>query len=191
MSPPSDTRTAGSVGDRFPFDDCSERVESFAGHPIAVRGLAVVTSISSEDFAEHVQALIGLPMSRAWRGAGTAIFLEIGPLSGGAPGSPTGVGSLMLQWSWRVERPRSIWFGSFSSDRRISNQLPKLESLSVSTISVSGRLPEVELGLGGKVTLRSFSTVEGQPEWSLRLPSGRWLSSSQGRLVLEGEPSAG
>ena len=91
----------------------------------------------------------------------------------------------MVEWSWRVERPRSVLFGSLSSDRRITNQLQRLVGENVTDVAIVGRLPELVVGLSGKLWLHSFTTVEGQPEWALFLPDRSWLCVRRGVLVQE------
>jgi hypothetical protein len=39
------------------------------------------TTITLDEFHQLVQPLCGLTLSRVWRGFGSALFLEIGPLS--------------------------------------------------------------------------------------------------------------
>ena len=79
----------------------------------------------------------------------------------------------------------SIWFGSFSGDKRISNQLKKLESTVVKEISIFGRLPEICIVLDYKHWLKSFATQEGQPEWALFFPDKSWCCVKNGALYHE------
>lgn len=95
-----------------------------------------------------------------------------------------GEATVMIEWSWRVERAQSIAFGSWSGDRKISNGLRKLENLSVVEIGVEGRLPELVVQLSGSFWVHSFVTVEGQPEWCLFLNRNRWVDCAKGKLRL-------
>src|SRR4028119_424653 len=114
------------------------------------------------------RSFIGLPVSRTWRGYGTAIFFELGELSprnrtrkdGSISTTHWGQATIDLEIGWRVERPRSIFFGSSSGDRRISNCLKKLERLEIVDITIQGRLPELIVQLTGGYWLHSFSTWE-------------------------------
>ena len=77
------------------------------------------------------EALLGLPVSHVWRGHGTALFVEFGELHAkkkhdGSMGNPTGDITLMIEWSWRIEKPRSILGGSWSSERRWPDMFEKL-----------------------------------------------------------------
>lgn len=93
-----------------------------------------------------------------------------------------GRGTVMLEWSWRVEGPRSIRFGSWSSDRKLSNGLVRLRGQRVIGICLEGRLPEIVVALSRRTWVHSFSTVEGQPDWTLFLPNGECVSVVGGRV---------
>lgn len=139
--------------------------------------------ISAEQFAGVVSGLHGVPISRTWRGIGTAIFVELGKLSNAQ--RPKGEATIMLEWSWRVEAPKSIAFGSFSGDRKISNRLAKLVGLKVAEIGIVGRLPELFIRLSNGYYIQSFSTVEGDPEWCLLFRDGSAYYSQRQLLIEE------
>ena len=130
--------------------------------------------------------IIGMPVSHTWRGYGSAIFLEFGKLKkSDRSKNPKGEFTLAIEWSWRVENKRSIWFGSFSGNQKISNQLPRLVGKTVKAVSLFGRLPEICLNLDNKHWVLSFATGEGQPEWALFLPDGSWCHVLNGVLYHE------
>ncbi len=89
----------------------------------------------------------------------------------------------MLDWSWRVERARSIEAGSWSTDRRINATVAKLRGPRVTEVAVTGQLPELVLQLSDGRWVHSFMTAEGQPEWTLFLPDGSWLTVKGGRII--------
>ena len=131
--------------------------------------------ITHSEFATLAAPLRGLPVSHFWRGQGTAVFLEFVKLrTVPKMKNPKGEFCLDLQFGWRVERSRSIWFGSDSADRKISNQLPKLVGTVAAHISLQGRLPEVALYLKPQCWVTTFAAEAGQPEWALFLPDGSW-----------------
>jgi len=145
------------------------------------------TRITAAEFRGWVAPLEGLAVSRAWRGHGTALFLELGalhevPLLRGGT-SLKGAATVMIEWSWRVERPRSIAFGSWSTDRRMDFGVARLQGRRVAGVTVEGRLPELVMALSGGVWVHAFSTVEGQPRWTVFLPDGSWLTVAGGLLV--------
>lgn len=142
--------------------------------------------------APFFAALIGKPISHVWRGHGSAIFLEFGELTpttrrNGAPGQPDGELTLMIEWSWRIERPRSILGGSWSSEGRWPGMFEKLKGATVSWVQVNGQLPEICVALSNGLRVASFMTAEGQPEWALilRRPNLGSLCVKRGTLCVE------
>jgi hypothetical protein len=163
---------------------------------------ATQSVISAEEFQELVRPLLGLPISRVWRGAGSSIFLEIGKLFKETWRYPkkrkttsiVGQFGVMIEWSWRVERQKAIFFGSWSTDRMIDNRLPKLRGRTVTSIEIEGRLPELVIRLSGGFWAHSFATAEGQPTWCVFLDNAHspssYLVSEYGRLIHEMPASA-
>lgn len=156
--------------------------------------------ITADEFSGLVQPLLGLPVARAWRGIGSAIFLEIGELTettrqhkdGSTVSRFQGEYTLMIEWSWRVERLRSIWFGSWNSQREIDNRLKKLVESTIENIGVEGRLPEIVISLSNKIWVHSFMTTDGRPPCILIFNDGQspndsrqWIFSHRGSLYLE------
>ena len=146
--------------------------------------------VREADFERLVSPLVGLPITHAWRGYGSAIFFELGPLKrvrrDRRPGhSLKGVATVMLEGNWRIERRQSIEFGADSSDRRITNRLRKTKRLLVESVTLEGRLPELRIGLSEGRWVSSFMTFEGQPRWVLFLPDTSWLCVSRGRVIRE------
>ena len=158
--------------------------------------------VTPEDFHALTRPLIGLPVSRVWRGYGTAVFFELGNLTehtrtrkdGSTRTTHWGQATIDLEFSWRVERLRSVYFGSESGSKRIDNCLNKLQGLEVMDVTIQGRLPELVVQLSGGLWLQSFSTWEGQPEWTVFFNEGaehcRWLMSKNGKIVLASDNEA-
>lgn len=155
------------------------------------------THITRDQFRVLTRPLVGMPVSRAWRGFGSAIFLELGRLttytrSYRTRGEVTHVDGeikLMLEWSWRVEKPGSIEFGSWSTNPRITRGVETLTGHTILEVELEGRLPELVLTLDGKRWLHTFMTAEGQPQWSIRLHDGAWLGIHRGHLYRQGPRS--
>jgi hypothetical protein len=85
-----------------------------------------------------------------------------------------GVAGVMIEWSWRVERPRPIDFGSWSTDRKIDSGVRGLKRAKVKSVPVEGRLPELCIALSDGRQVRSFMSSDGQPRLGT-LPAGRIL----------------
>lgn len=135
------------------------------------------------------KALIGLPVSHVWRGYGSALFVEFGELHAtkkqdGAAGNPTGDVTLMIEWSWRIEKPCSILGGSWSAEKRWTGMFKKLLGANVSDVQLIGHLPEIEISLSNGLRIVSFMTAEGQPAWALirRTTPQRTLCVRRGKL---------
>lgn len=139
-----------------------------------------------------IDALKEKPVAHVWRGHGSAIFLEFGTLTekrrrNGTLGQPDGELTLMIEWSWRIERPRSILCGSWSSERRWPFLFNHLIGSTVSNIEFFGRLPEISVALSNGLRVVSFMTAEGQPSWALiaRHPNLGSLGVKRGSLHVE------
>lgn len=115
-----------------------------------------------EDFK---QALTGKPVSHVWHGHGSALFLEFGELTphirrDGSFGNPTSEITLMIEWNWRIERPKSILGGSWSSARRWPCMFEKLKNATVTTVKFFGALPKIEVSLSNGLKFVLFMTAE-------------------------------
>jgi hypothetical protein len=128
--------------------------------------------ISENDIIKFIEPYIGKVVSRVRQGHGSAIFLEVDDLT------------IMIEWSWRVEKGNEIAFGSWSEESTFKYHLAKLNGLFLSNISFQSRLPEVVIELTDDTWVCSFSTVEGNPEWALITPTNTLLSKS-GCLAFE------
>ncbi len=133
------------------------------------------------------QSFIGLQLSRPWRGHGTALFSEVGPLLSTYEHSkrPKAERGLDFSWSWRVESLRSILFGSSSSDQRVTRGVASLTGLTIEGISLEGRLPELCVQLSGGIWITSYAASETRPDWSIFLSDGSWLTVRRGKVVRE------
>jgi hypothetical protein len=150
----------------------------------------IISSPSREEFVALTRPLIGLPVSHAWRGYGTAMFLEFGALTMPGPSTPRsrnskGEATLMVEWSWRVETRGAVQFGSWSGNKKMDNGIQRLKARTVLNIDLVGRLPEVYIALSGQRWVHTFQTREGQPEWTVFLPDRTWITFRGGRIVRE------
>jgi hypothetical protein len=160
------------------------------------------TKISQDEFQRQVQPIIGQEVSRVWQGGGSSIFFEIGELTetqfvrrnGTVATSQHGRYTIMVEWYWRIEKPRSIWFGGASSNRMIDNRIKKLVGTEIEEISLVGRLPELNVKLSRSLWLQTFLPKDGYPRWVVFLdehtPEKRWLCYKHGGLMSEAELKA-
>ena len=151
--------------------------------------------ISTADFKVFTGSMLGLPVSHVWRGYGSAMFIEFGSLTpsrrqrrDGSIGNPSGEFTLIIEWSWRIEGKRRIWCGSWSDADRWPRAFLRLQDARVTAVSVTGRLPEIDIALSNGLHVVSFTTIEGDPEWGLIRREGGGTTSIgvlAGRLVVE------
>lgn len=155
----------------------------------------MIRSITTEEFLTTAGALVGLQVSRAWIGYGTAAILELGALreEQGPDGRPfqKGEATLMVGWSWRVEGPWSVVFGATSSRRQVSEGLTGIEGMTIAGISLDGGLPELSLELSNGMRFRSFMSADGDPEWLVMLKDGSalFVENRELRHAPQGEPT--
>lgn len=85
----------------------------------------------------------------------------------------------MIEWSWRLEGKRRIWWGSSSEAERWQRFLPLLRGARVAAIALVGRIPEIDIAFSNGLHIVSCMTAEGDPEWGL-------LSYASGQTVSVG-----
>jgi hypothetical protein len=152
-----------------------------------------VAKPTSAPFDRYKAGLVGAELTHTWRGHGSAIFLEFGPLTprhrrDGSPGNSAGEFGVMIEWSWRVETAISVLFGSWSDDARWERSLEQLHCSTVSDVWLFGDLPELGIALSSGHRVLSFMTSDGDPDWTLfdrREPKERWLRVRDGLVVEE------
>jgi hypothetical protein len=130
--------------------------------------------ISEAELGEFLAPLCGLRVSHIWRGYGSAIFLECGILTpstlqrrDGSFRNPTGEFTLAIEWSWRIEGKRRIWCGSWDDEARWPRFLSFLQSCSVVSASLVGRIPEIDVSFSNGLHLVSCNTSAGDPQWGI------------------------
>lgn len=175
------------------------KIELFSGRTSAFQSLRAFRHWSSQRdmeastaFEALAASLIGQPISHVWRGYGSAVFIEFGDLTpttirDGTQGHPVGQASLGVEWSWRIEDNVRILSGSWSDEDRWEPALARLRDARLASLSLFGRLPEVELSTDQGVRFISFSTTDGQPQWHVvdrRNDPAQWFSVRNGQLHL-------
>jgi len=121
-------------------------------------------------------------VSRVWRGAGTALFLELGELDKSS--RPSGAATICIEWSWRIEDNNKIIIGSFSEPNEINQSVELLQNSRIDAISFFGHLKEIDVLLSNGNRLSSYSTVGGDPCWSIRI-NQTYLSFENGSYTYE------
>jgi hypothetical protein len=139
------------------------------------------------DFTLATRPLIGSRVSHAWKGYGSAIFLELGNLA--PPKSerfshPSGEWCIAIEWDWRVELGTGILFGSSNSGAVIAERIPELEASTIQSIRTVRDVPELLVSLSTGHRIRTSAMVTGDPQWSIKLAENAWLCVVDGDLQM-------
>ena len=93
--------------------------------------------IAGEEFEAVISVLQTLKISHAWKGYGSAIFLELGPLrQQETRNNARGASTVAIYWDWRVESDLQILGGSSHTGRHIQETLKSLIGAEISAISI-------------------------------------------------------
>ena len=139
--------------------------------------------LSVEQANDLLQSLVGLPISKPWKGYGSAVFFELGPLTD-EPGHKKSQGQscINLNWDWRVEGPTQILFGSSNTGPKISDGLSDLLECKIVELTLSGNLPELHARTSSDLRIISASMTAGDPQWNIRLNSESWMECQNGKI---------
>lgn len=149
----------------------------------------------SEHFEVFRKALVGQHLSHMWRGYGSAIFLEFGALRE-VKNRKRGISlqgqlTIMISWSWRVEDQTSILCGSWSDEELWHPTFQRLLHHPVTDLQLFGKLPELSIGFSNNMSVLSFMTNEGQPQWTIfenaseNSGARAWITVEDGVVVRE------
>jgi len=150
-----------------------------------------MTSVDLERFAQFTKSLIGLEVSHVWMGYGSAIFIEFGELhvtvrqNGKIAHNPSGEMTLYACEGWRIEGKRRIWYGSWSDKEKWPRVLKKVQGSTLVSISLSGRLGEIDLCFSNGLSFQTFMTNHGDPDWSLTDRQHAHLGAVAGRIFVD------
>ena len=116
-------------------------------------------SIAKENSGNFLSPLIGLEVSRPWKGYGTAIFLELGTLTLD-PDSRLreyhrGEACIGIEWDWRVESETAVAYGSSDSRGKMAEGIATLQGTRVTSIQVMRGIPELRVTFSNGQRLRS------------------------------------
>jgi len=151
--------------------------------------------LTAEQANQKIQNLIGLPVSRPWKGYGSAIFLELGALvqspSGQRRTRHKGEACIHLDWDWRCEAGSAVVFGSSNSSPAIERGIQTLQGAKVVGIAINGKVPEVSIEFSNGYRLISAAMLPDGSEWSVRLGGEIYLSVKKGVFLLGRGEGAG
>ncbi len=148
-------------------------------------------------FTAFTDPMLGLPVSHAWRGYGSALFLEFGNLQpgrirrDGSIGNPRGEMGLSLTWGWRVEGRRSVLCSFLTENLPWPKLLACLTRGTIASVAITGRLPEISVEFSTGLHIVSIRVEPLYPDWAIFDRTGaksatsaseRWLHVQHGRL---------
>lgn len=143
---------------------------------------------SEEEVGRHLESLRGLSVALPWKGYGSAIFLELGqlsPVTSKRRHHDRGEACIAVEWDWRVEAGRTVLYGSSNSRPEIERGIAGLRAATVTDIAVEGVVPELVVQFSNGHCLRSMVMVDGDPQWSIRLPGEvGWVYPRAGMLFV-------
>jgi len=135
---------------------------------------ACYETVTSERCANLLGRIEGLRISRPWLGYANVLFLELGKLHTETLKTRRrtlrtrkGQVCFMIEPNWRVEKRRSIQFGSEFSDARIAKGVPSLRGQHVERIELTDGLPELQVTFDDGRCLRTFADWDTQPAWTI------------------------
>jgi len=146
------------------------------------------TKLNALELKRLTVTLIGMEVSRAWKGMGSTIFLELGELtervSRRGKSSLFGEAHISIDWDWRVEQDGIVRFGSSLHGSEIERGLRTLCGAKVLSVSIVGQIPEIVVEFSTGHTLRSMVMANGWPEWGIKLRDGRYVGPGHGHITI-------
>ena len=148
------------------------------------------TALTVDEANLELERLAHMPVSFAWKGYGTAIFLELGSLSSeGRRRHPKGEVSIYVSWDWRVEKGNRVLFGSSNSTSGMADGIATLIGSTVNRATIQGIVPELSIVFSNKTSLQSAAMCTDTSAWDVSLPGNIWISCMDG-IVYAGDGSA-
>lgn len=150
----------------------------------------MVTPVSMVDSSDNTRnsalsCLEGQRISCAWLGGANCLFLELGELSAPSDKKPgKGEFTVLLEYGWRVEKDTDIVAGPADDVSLITFVLESLTGEVLLAPVVQSGPPELILALESGYRIVTFSGLAGDPEWSVQLPGGDYVSVSAGEITV-------
>ena len=82
---------------------------------------------------------------------------------------------IIVYWDWRVEKDDTVLFGSSNNSAEIDQNLAHLQGATITSLELSGKVPELTVNFIDGQCLKSMIMVSGHPQWNIRLANGMYL----------------
>ncbi len=136
------------------------------------------------------RSLIGMPVSRVWKGFSSALFLELGDLHPvnltRGRRSKYGEANICIEWHWRVESRTKVLIGSDQSNWAINKYIRPLKGLEIVAIALDDEVKNdliVRFTDGIQLQTSRLKKEREDGEWSISLKDGKWLAYTWRGLV--------
>jgi hypothetical protein len=147
------------------------------------------TALTVDEANLQLAPLAHMPVSAAWKGYGTTIFLELGNLSlEDRRRGPKGEVTIYVSWDWRVAKGSRVLFGSSNSSPEMADGIATLVGLTVDNVTIQGTVPELSMVFSDGAGLQSAAMCTDTSEWDVSLPNNIWISCMDG-IVYAGDGS--
>lgn len=147
--------------------------------------MSAISHIDHAGFLELARPFVGKPVTFAWLGDYTALYLEVGAVTGEYSGSgrPKSDHTAYLGFDWILEREDGPPLASTHPEATQRIEATLTEEV-ISGLSVS---PSFHLAVSFRsgAILRSVAASSRDPDWTLFLPSGQCLAPDANSLVLD------
>jgi hypothetical protein len=136
----------------------------------------------TSSFSDVTSTIRGLEVSHPSKGAGSAIFLELGQVAPPAGRQRNGRGEACISvgWDWGVEACESVLYGSSNRGPEIAKYIDDLRHTKIIDLVVEGAVPELIIRFDNGQVLRTMAMLRGDPQWWIRLQSGGFLYARRG-----------
>ena len=141
--------------------------------------------LDHSQFVERVQPLVGLTISKAYNSSGSVICMELGELNFNSSKNGHGEAYIRIEWDWRLEDDQTVIIGSSNSRPKIRAAMENLVGLKIDKLSTYGTPVEIEIGFTNGQRLRSMVMTSGDPQWTIRLKDGNWLTCQDGKVKID------
>jgi hypothetical protein len=135
-------------------------------------------NITINELKNKIQKLQGMNVSFAWKGYGSAIFLELGNLTKEETTRSyhqLDEACIWLELDWRVEKNGKIIFGSSNSCPDIEDGLKQLVGKKILGIEILGEIPELKINFSEEFRVQTMAMVSGDPQWNIRQKDSTYL----------------